>query len=114
MTSPADAISIDPDEVRSHAEKVKTLLESMTSALEAASYIGAADDGFGSIPRPFVKMVIDDNQQGAVEAIRKLAGEVAELPDKLATVASTVEDYDKAFKRDLDELRATIGEKGGK
>jgi hypothetical protein len=49
VTNPT-AISIDPDEVRRHAERIKSLVDSMTWAVEAAGYLGDADDGFGAIP----------------------------------------------------------------
>ncbi|MEU0505858.1 type VII secretion target [Nocardia sp. NPDC005998] len=108
-----DAVSVDPDEVRAHAEKVKTLMESLTLSLEAATYLGSADDGFGAIPRPFVKMVLDDNHTDTIAAIRKLAEDVSVLPDKLELVAETFDEKDGDFGRSLTGLRATIAATNG-
>ncbi|WP_431949957.1 hypothetical protein [Nocardia lijiangensis] len=108
-----DAISVDPDEVRNHAGKVKLLIESLTLSLEAASYLGSADDGFGTIPRPLVKMVLDDNQRNTIEVLRKLGEDVAQLPDKLEVVAETFDDKDAAFGKSLGELREEIAAANG-
>ncbi|WP_330232099.1 WXG100 family type VII secretion target [Nocardia sp. NBC_00508] len=112
MTNP-DAISVDPEEVRSHASKLQTLMESLQVSLEAATYLGAADDGFGEIPRPLVHMVLDEKHRKTVDVIRKLAEDVAVLPDKLITVATTFEDKDGAFGRSVTELRETIADAPG-
>ncbi|MEU2254412.1 hypothetical protein ABZ540_14720 [Nocardia xishanensis] len=104
---------MDPDEVRNHAGKVKQLMESLTTCLEAASYLGAADDGFGSIPRPFVNMVLDDSHRNAIEVLRKLGDDVAQLPDKLKIVAETFDDKDAAFGKSLGELREEIAAANG-
>lgn len=115
MTNP-DAFSVDPDEVRAHAVKVQELMKSLTLSLEAATYLGAADDGYGEIPRPLVKRVLDDNHRNTIDVIRKLAEDVAVLPDKLRTVATTFEDKDGSFGKSLTELLATIADaqKGAK
>ncbi|WP_433725296.1 hypothetical protein ACQP0C_29935 [Nocardia sp. CA-129566] len=47
-------------------------MESSTLSLEAATYLGSADDGFGAIPRPFVKMVLDDNRTGPPRPCRTM------------------------------------------
>ena len=115
MTNP-DAISVDLEEVRDHAAKVQELMKRLTLSLEAATYLGAADDGYGAIPRPWVKLVLDDNHRNTIDVIRKLAEDVAVLPDKLRTVATTFEDKDGEIGRSLIELRETIGDaqKGAK
>ncbi|MET9210876.1 MULTISPECIES: hypothetical protein [unclassified Nocardia] len=112
MGSPAD-FSIDPDEVRAHAAKMTNLMSKMTAALQAATYLGSADDGFGEIPRPFVEWIYDDDNETAIAAIRKLAESVSVLPGKLETVASTVEDVDGKFRASLDGLKAGIAESNG-
>ncbi|MGW6724490.1 hypothetical protein ACWF9G_01170 [Nocardia sp. NPDC055029] len=112
MGSPAD-FSIDPDEVRAHAAKMTNLMSKMTEALQAATYLGSADDGFGAIPRPFIGMIFDDNQDTTIAAIRKLAESVSVLPGKLQTVASTVEDVDGKFNKSLADLTAEIGNTNG-
>ncbi|MFD4353116.1 hypothetical protein ACFWPX_11195 [Nocardia sp. NPDC058518] len=112
MGSPA-AFSIDPDEVRAHAAKMTDLMSKMTLALEAATYLSSADDGFGTIPRPFVKMIYDDIHTVTVAAIRTLAESVAVLPGNLRTVASTVEDMDGKFSKSLADLEAEIAESKG-
>ncbi|MEV6323828.1 hypothetical protein AB0M45_21930 [Nocardia sp. NPDC051787] len=109
MTNP-DAISVDPGEVREHATKVQDLMKLLTHSLEAATYLGAADDGYGEIPRPWVKLVLDDNHRNTIEVIRKLAEDVAVLPGKLRTVATTFEDRDGAFHNALIELRDSIAD----
>jgi predicted translin family RNA/ssDNA-binding protein len=112
VTNP-NAISVDPDEVRNHAAKLQKLMESLTLSLEAAAYLGSADDGFGEIPRPFVKLVLDEKHRNTIEVIRKLAEDVAALPDKLDTVAAAFEGKDSAFGRSVTELRETIAEAPG-
>ncbi|TQM25880.1 type VII secretion target [Nocardia bhagyanarayanae] len=108
-----DAISVDSDEVLEHAKTVKQLMGSLDMSLEAATYLGNADDGYGAIPRPFVKMVLEDNHRNAIEVIRKLAEDVAVLPDKLRIVAETFQDQDGSFGKSLDELRETIAAANG-
>lgn len=113
MSNP-DAISVDPEEVRDHAANLRTLMESLRLSLEAACYLGDVDDGFGEIPRPLVQMVLAEKHRDTIAVIRKLAEDVAILPDKLTTVASAFEDKDGAFGRSVTELRATIaGASGG-
>ncbi len=109
VTNP-DAVSVDPDEVRNHAAKLQKLMESLTLSLEAADYLGSADDGFGEIPRPLVHMVLDDKHRNTIDVIRKLAEDVAALPDKLDLVAAAFEDKDSAFGRSVTELRETIAD----
>ncbi|MEU7765138.1 hypothetical protein AB0B25_08455 [Nocardia sp. NPDC049190] len=108
-----DAISVDPEEVRNHATNLQKLMHSLTLSLEAASYLGAADDGFGAIPRPWVKMVLDDDHRNTIDVIRKLAEDVAALPDKLITVATTFDDKDGAFGASLTELHGRIADASG-
>ncbi|MEV0340871.1 type VII secretion target [Nocardia sp. NPDC050713] len=108
-----EALSVDPDEVRNHAENLKSVIQDLDLALEAASYLGNADDGYGKIPRPVVSWLLDDNFEGAVSAIRRVAESVAALPDKLTTVATTFEAEDASFGKALSDLRETIGESGG-
>lgn len=112
MGNPAE-FSIDPDEVRAHAAKMTNLMTKMTLALEAATYLGSADDGFGLIPRPFVKWIYDDDHSATIAAIRKLAESVSVLPGKLQTVATTVEDLDGKFSKSLTDLEAEIAETNG-
>ncbi|MEU2040650.1 hypothetical protein [Nocardia niwae] len=109
MTNP-EAISVDPAEVRDHAAKLQTLMQSLTLSLEAADYLGSADDGFGEIPRPLVHLVLDDKHRNTIAVIRKLAEDVAALPGKLDLVAAAFEDKDSAFGRSVTELRETIAD----
>ncbi|BDT95223.1 hypothetical protein IFM12275_51990 [Nocardia sputorum] len=109
VTNP-DAISVDPAEVRDHAAKLQTLMQSLTLSLEAADYLGSADDGFGEIPRPLVHLVLDDKHRNTIAVIRKLAEDVAALPSKLDLVAASFEDKDSAFGRSVTELRETIAD----
>ncbi|WP_253786631.1 hypothetical protein [Nocardia amikacinitolerans] len=81
-----DAISVDPDEVRKHAEVVTRLVTSLEKCLEAATYLGNADDGFGLIPRIPIALLFDDKQDNTVSVIHALAESVSEVPDKLKTV----------------------------
>ncbi|WP_435592871.1 WXG100 family type VII secretion target [Nocardia sp. bgisy118] len=108
-----DAVSVDPEEVRNHATSLETLMTSLTMSLEAASYLGSADDGFGTYPRPLVKMVFDDDQRGMVDALRKLSETVAALPDNLKTVATTFEDVDGKIATSLAELQEQIRNSSG-
>ncbi len=109
VTNP-EAISVDPAEVRDHAAKLQTLMQSLTLSLEAADYLGSADDGFGEIPRPLVHLVLDDKHRNTIAVIRKLAEDVAALPGKLDLVAAAFEDKDSAFGRSVTELRETIAD----
>ncbi|WP_179830819.1 type VII secretion target [Nocardia amikacinitolerans] len=109
-----DAISVDPDEVRKHAEVVTRLVTSLEKCLEAATYLGNADDGFGLIPRIPIALLFDDKQDNTVSVIHALAESVSEVPDKLKTVATTFEDKDGKLGQALTALRESIAEdKGG-
>lgn len=88
-------------------------MSSLTLSLEAAAYLQNADDGYGNIPRPFAKMVLDDNLQGAFDAIKKLSEEVAQLPGNLTTVATTFDDADGSFAKALTDLQEQLSKTGG-
>ncbi len=108
-----NAISVDPDEVRNHAAKLVTLMDSLSRCLEAATYLRSADDGYGLIPRPIVQLIMDDNHRNTITAIRKLSEDVARLPDLLNIVATTFDEKDAAFSKSLTELRDEIVDAGG-
>ncbi|MCP2274634.1 hypothetical protein APR09_000181 [Nocardia amikacinitolerans] len=72
--------------MRKHAEVVTRLVTSLEKCLEAATYLGNADDGFGLIPRIPIALLFDDKQDNTVSVIHALAESVSEVPDKLKTV----------------------------
>ncbi|MEU8894395.1 type VII secretion target [Nocardia sp. NPDC048505] len=108
-----DSISVDPDEVKAHADAVTKLVASLDKCLAAASYLDNADDGFGLFPAPFIAWLYSDKTDQSVALIRALAESVATVPDKLKTVAATFEDKDGQFGAALTGLKETIGEGGG-
>ncbi|MFC9895443.1 type VII secretion target [Nocardia sp. NPDC127579] len=108
-----EALSVDPAEVTAHAKNVQTLMESLTLSLEAATYLGNCDDGFGAIPRPFVKMIFEEKQTNTISAISKLSEAVSALPGKLKTVAETFNEKDADFSKALTALQEQIAESGG-
>ncbi|MFI6169523.1 type VII secretion target [Nocardia sp. NPDC051052] len=106
MTNPE--IQVITDDLRRHASTIQGLMGTLTKTVEAASYLGNVDDGYGWMIRSVVHSLTDDNNRGAVEAISKAAGETAELPGKLGTSADKFDLWDQTWARTLAELRATI------
>ncbi|MFD4405737.1 type VII secretion target [Nocardia sp. NPDC058499] len=112
MTTNPDALSVDPDEVRNHAQKVEALIGGLDKCLEAANYLESADDGFGAYPRPIVAWLFDDNHRSTVEVIRAVAERATQVPEKLKSTAASFEDADGSLATTLQGLQATIGESG--
>ncbi|MEV0031049.1 type VII secretion target [Nocardia sp. NPDC050793] len=110
MTTNPDAVSVDPQEVRTHADKLEVLMGSVDECLEAATYLASADDGYGNMLRSLMTWIFEDNHRTTIEVIRKAGESTAQLPENLKTVATTFEDADGSFARKLQELQATIGE----
>lgn len=111
MTQPN--LAVQPDDLRRHARSVEGLAERARSALQAAEYLAAADDGFGMYPRPLVKMLLDDNHQGAVDAIRKITAELSAVPGKLESNAASFEGADKALGTTIGKAGRPIEDVGG-
>ncbi|MEU1985475.1 type VII secretion target [Nocardia sp. NPDC019395] len=110
MTTDPDAVSVDPDEVRNHANNVEALMGSLDKCLEAANYLGAADDGYGAWPRPLITWFLDDNHRSTIEVIRAVAERAAQVSEKLKATATSFEDTDGSLSTTLQGLQATIGE----
>ncbi|NEW42590.1 hypothetical protein GV794_24775 [Nocardia cyriacigeorgica] len=111
MTQPN--LAVEPDDLRRHARSVAGLAERTRTALQAAEYLAAADDGFGMYPRPFVKMLLDDNHQGAVDAIRRVTSELAGVPGKLQSNADSFEAADNALGTTLGKTGQPLADSGG-
>ncbi|MFE3445553.1 type VII secretion target [Nocardia sp. NPDC059180] len=111
MTQPN--LAVEPDDLRRHARSVAGLVERTQTALQAAEYLAAADDGFGMYPRPLVKLLLDDNHQGAVDAIRKVTTELSGVPAKLETNAASFESADKALGTTIGKTGRPIEDVGG-
>ncbi|MGX1778035.1 type VII secretion target [Nocardia brasiliensis] len=103
-----EQLQVITDQLRTHASTVQGYLGTLTNAVEAADYLGNADDGYGWMIRSLVNSLLEDNNRGAVEAIAKAAGETAELPGKLGTISDKFDEWDKSWARALDELRDAI------
>ncbi|MEU1983993.1 type VII secretion target [Nocardia sp. NPDC019395] len=101
-------LNVDPESLRKHATSIQQLMTRTTAALEAASYIAAADDAYGAIPRPVVDWLLSDNHSSTVEVIRKLAEKVAEVPGKLNADADSFEGADGALSQTLEGLQTAI------
>lgn len=101
-------LQVDPESLRRHARSVAQLMTRTTAALEAATYIAAADDAYGAIPRPVVDWLLSDNHSSTVEAIRKMAEKVAEIPGKLTADADSFEIADGALSKTLEGLQTAI------
>ncbi|MEU4315704.1 type VII secretion target [Nocardia sp. NPDC024068] len=110
MTTNPDAVSVDPDEVRNHANNVKALMGSLDQCLEAANYLASADDGYGDWLRPVFTWLFDDNHQSTVEVIRAAGERTAQVPEKLKATATSFEDADGSLGKALQDLQAAIGE----
>lgn len=110
---PDEQLNVDPEALRTHAVSVQRLMDRTTEVLEAATYIAAADDGYGAIPRPWILLLLEDNHNGAVAAIRKLAEEVATVPGKLIANADSFEGKDNDLAKSLQDLRDAIAESSG-
>ena len=112
MTNPVP-LQVDPESLRQHATSVQQLMARTTSVLEAATYLAGADDGYGAIPRPIAAWLMSDNHADAVAAIRKLAEQVAAVPDKLTADADSFENTDNALSKSLEGLQTAINDAQG-
>lgn len=104
----APPLQVDPESLRKHADSVQSLMARTTAALEAASYIAAADDAYGAIPRPIVDWILSDNHASTVAAIRKVAEKAAGVPGKLNADADSFEGTDGTFAQTLEGLQTAI------
>jgi hypothetical protein len=109
MTNNPDSVSVDPEEVRKHADSVEALMGSLDKCLEAANYLTSADDGYGNWLRPAIKGLFDDNHRSTVEVIRAAGERTAAVPEKLKATATSFEDADGSFATTLQGLQAAIG-----
>lgn len=100
-----EQLQVITDQLRTHASTVQGYMGTLTNAVEAAAYLGNADDGYGWMVRSIVNSLLDDNNRGTVEAITKAAGETAEIPSKLGFVSDKFDEWDETWARTLDELR---------
>ncbi|MGI5220794.1 type VII secretion target [Nocardia sp. CA-290969] len=107
-------MQVDPEALRTHATAIDGISARLATALQAANYISAADDGYGVIPKPLVDWLLDNNHTSAVEAIRKLTGKVAAVPQQLSADADSFAGADDAVAQALQGLQTTIaGTEGG-
>ncbi|MFI1461160.1 type VII secretion target [Nocardia carnea] len=109
MTEQPAPLNVDPDQLRTHANKLSGLADRTATALEAAAYIAAADDGFGAIPRPIVSWLFADNHTATVDAIRKLADRLAAVPGMMNADADSFQNMDEALSTTLSGLRLGDG-----
>ena len=112
MTEQPAPLNVDPDQLRAHANKLTGLADRTATALEAASYIAAADDGFGAIPRPIVSWLFADNQTATVDAIRTLADRFAAVPGLINADADSFQNMDDALSKALSGLLPDDGTEG--
>lgn len=112
MTEPPAPLNVDPDQLRAHANKLRDFADRTATALEAAAYIAAADDGFGAIPRPIVSWLFADNHAATVDAIRQLADRFAAAPGRMEADADSFQDMDDALAKALAGLRPGDGTEG--
>lgn len=110
MTDNPDSVSVDPEEVRNHADRVEALMGSLDRCLQAANYLASADDGYGAWLQPLMTRLFEDNHRSNVELIRAVAERAAQVPEKLKATATSFEDADGSFATTLQGLQATIGE----
>lgn len=110
MTDKPDSVSVDPEEVRKHADRVEALMGGLGQCLEAANYLAAADDGYGAWLQPLMAWLFEDNHQSNIELIRAVAERAAQVPEKLKATATSFEDADGSFATTLQGLQAAIGE----
>ncbi|GGL07786.1 type VII secretion target [Nocardia jinanensis] len=113
MTNPVP-VHVDPEALRRHATSLGQLAARLGTALQAANYISAADDGYGEIPKPIVDWLLGDNHTATVKAISDLTDKVGAVPEKLSADADSFEGADGAISKALEGLQTTIdGTTGG-
>ncbi|WP_328391836.1 type VII secretion target [Nocardia sp. NBC_00416] len=113
MTNPVP-VHVDPDALRTHATSIQQLAARLGTALQAANYISAADDGYGVIPKPIVDWLLADNHTATVSAISGLTDTVGAVPEKLSADADSFTGADGAIAKALQGLQTTIdGATGG-
>lgn len=103
-----DKLEIDPAALRQHADTVQRLSARTVTALEAAAYIANADDGFGAIPRPLIKWLLEEGHNGTVQSLRVLADQVGAVPGKLGANADSFEGKDNDLARRLQDFRDAV------
>ncbi|MEV0030044.1 hypothetical protein [Nocardia sp. NPDC050793] len=106
-------IEFDPEGTRAHAKKVEAVLAGLGMALEAASYLAHADDGYGLLVRPYAVSALDPIHDRIVDSLGKLSDEAGTMPQKLRYVADTFEGQDRDRKHATDQQTAQIASEGG-
>lgn len=108
----ATAIQVDPDGTRAHADAVEELATGLTEALEAASWLAHADDGYGLLVRPYASSILGPEHDAIVDGLRGCDQVLSAMPGKLRQAADTFEDLDQARQGELDVERERLDESG--
>ncbi|MFB7874839.1 type VII secretion target [Nocardia sp. NPDC056064] len=95
------AVNVSVDAIRTHAATVDGVASGVAEAVQAASYLARADDGYGVLPKPLVWMLLDDLHDQVLSAMEQLGTLTAEMPGKLRTAADTFESCDTTRAGDI-------------
>ncbi|MCA2208693.1 type VII secretion target [Nocardia rosealba] len=102
-----DVVNVDPNAIRTHAGSVDGVASGVASALEAASYLAHADDGYGLLVKPYAVITLNTLHDEIVDGLTELDALVAAMPGKLRTAADTFEMCDTTR---AGQLKATTAE----
>ncbi|MFF2084410.1 type VII secretion target [Nocardia sp. NPDC058176] len=101
-------VQVAPGAIRAHAAKVGAVAVDLAGALEAASYLAHADDGYGTLVRPYAAMILTDLHDSITEALTTLDELTGAMPGKLRTAADAFENRDGSFAGDIAARAAEI------
>jgi len=106
----ATSIQVDPEGTRAHADAVEQLASGLTKALEAASWLAHADDGYGLLVRPYATSVLGPKHDAIVDGLRATEEVVSAMPGKLRRAADTFDELEAARRAELEAERARLDE----
>lgn len=101
-------VNVNPEAIRSQACSVDGVSGGVAKALEAASYLAHADDGYGLLIKPYAVSTLNALHDDITATLAQLDTLTAEMPGKLRTAADTFETCDTTRAGELSGKTAEI------
>ncbi|WP_336083772.1 type VII secretion target [Nocardia sp. SSK8] len=102
------AVNVSTEAIRTHAEAVNGVAAGVAEALQAASYLAHADDGYGLLVKPYAVTTLNDLHDEITSTLTTLNTLAAEMPGKLRTAADGFDTCDTTRAGDIASKTAEI------
>lgn len=102
-----DGIEVDPEALRSHANRLRELHERFVAIKEASSHIAMSDDAYGQLCQ-MLPPIMEERHQDQDEGMSALAENFELLAEALDQCANDYEDADSVSAEELDQLESEL------